>query len=124
MIVNSSTSLSAQHIPLMNAIFEAQRQRIKIDVIKSSTVEGEDVLLKQAAAITGGYFLQSSSPDSLLGLMELLSLGQRFADDQAKYCSLLSLPQQSGTDFRGSCICHGKLVQVGYVCSVCLSGKR
>lgn len=106
----------------MNAIFEAQRQRIKIDVIKcSSSDSGEDVLLKQAAAITGGYFVESSSADSLLGLVEMLSIGQRFASENQT--ALLNLPQQSGTDFRGSCFCHGKLVQIGYVCSVCLSGN-
>jgi transcription initiation factor TFIIH subunit 3 len=37
--------------------------------------------------------------------------------------ALLALPRQGGADFRGACFCHGKVIDLGFVCSVCLSGK-
>lgn len=34
---------------------------------------------------------------------------------------LIELPSQGKVDFRASCFCHKDVVDVGYVCSVCLS---
>lgn len=33
----------------------------------------------------------------------------------------LLVPQEMDTDFRAACICHRKVVDIGHVCSVCLS---
>ncbi|KAI8443151.1 transcription factor Tfb4-domain-containing protein [Phakopsora pachyrhizi] len=34
---------------------------------------------------------------------------------------LLNLPQQDRVDLRSTCFCHRKIIDIGYVCSVCLS---
>lgn len=34
---------------------------------------------------------------------------------------LVLLPSQDRVDFRAACFCHKKIIDVGYVCSVCLS---
>lgn len=111
----------------MNSVFEAQRQRIKIDVITTTAItaegstESDSVLLRQAASITGGYFLNHppSDSDSLLPVLFSLSMGARMHQS----VELLNLPVQSGADFRGACFCHRRVIDMGHVCSVCLSGK-
>ena len=127
---SSSAGESIEHISFMNAIFEAQRQRIKIDVVcfDDDKDENEDqgksssVLLRQASSITNGYFLSITPTKQplLLPILFNLSLGSRMHPSQA----LLALPQQGGADFRGACFCHGQVIDLGFVCSVCLSGKR
>ena len=37
--------------------------------------------------------------------------------------SKLNLPKRTAVDFRAACFCHRQLIDVGYVCSVCLSSK-
>ena len=34
---------------------------------------------------------------------------------------LLNVPTQDQIDFRAACFCHKTIVDVGFVCSVCLS---
>lgn len=124
-----------EHISFMNTVFEAQRQGIKIDVISSSSGSGigdellasvnDEVLLRQAASITGGYYLELNAKDadsneSLLPLLFSLSMGTRMHPSTT---GLLNLPSQGGADFRGACFCHGRIIDMGFVCSVCLSGK-
>jgi transcription initiation factor TFIIH subunit 3 len=33
----------------------------------------------------------------------------------------LIVPSAGGVDFRAACFCHRKVVDIGFVCSVCLS---
>lgn len=33
----------------------------------------------------------------------------------------MNFPMQSHVDFRAACFCHKKVIDIGYVCSVCLS---
>jgi transcription initiation factor TFIIH subunit 3 len=35
----------------------------------------------------------------------------------------MRLPSNDDVDFRAACFCHGRVVDVGYVCSVCLSSE-
>jgi len=34
---------------------------------------------------------------------------------------IITIPTEDKTDFRAACFCHKHIVDVGYVCSVCLS---
>ena len=43
-----------------------------------------------------------------------------FLPDQISRKSLVS-PTQVGVDFRAACFCHRRVVDVGFVCSICLS---
>lgn len=36
---------------------------------------------------------------------------------------ILAVPTQDKIDFRAACFCHKTIVDVGFVCSVCLSSK-
>nr|XP_018683987.1 PREDICTED: uncharacterized protein LOC103991438 isoform X4 [Musa acuminata subsp. malaccensis] len=98
---------------IMNAIFSAQRSMIPID----SCVMGvqHSAFLQQASYITGGVYLK---PQQLDGLFQYLSAV--FATDLQSR-NFLQLPKPAGVDFRASCFCHKKTIDMGYVCSVCLS---
>lgn len=37
--------------------------------------------------------------------------------------SQLTLPPPIHVDYRAACFCHRNLIEIGYVCSVCLSSK-
>lgn len=38
--------------------------------------------------------------------------------------SQLVLPQPAHVDYRAACFCHRNLIEIGYVCSVCLSSEQ
>jgi len=37
---------------------------------------------------------------------------------------VLAVPTQDKIDFRAACFCHKNIVDIGFVCSVCLSSER
>lgn len=45
-----------------------------------------------------------------------------FLPDQTARRQLV-LPTQVDVDFRAACFCHKKVVDVGFVCSICLSSR-
>ncbi|KAI3866853.1 hypothetical protein MKW92_029384 [Papaver armeniacum] len=102
-----------QYVAVMNAIFSAQRSMVPID----SCIVGvqHSAFLQQASYITGGVYLK---PPQLDGLFQYLSTV--FATDLHSR-SFLQLPKPVGVDFRASCFCHKSTIDMGYICSVCLS---
>ncbi|KAG6555997.1 hypothetical protein Mapa_001937 [Marchantia paleacea] len=102
-----------QYIAVMNAIFSAQRCLVPID----ACIVGNhhSAFLQQATHITGGIYMKPPAPE---GLFEYLSMV--FATDLYSR-KFLQLPRASGVDFRASCFCHKKSIDMGFVCSVCLS---
>ncbi|XP_052201023.1 general transcription and DNA repair factor IIH subunit TFB4 [Diospyros lotus] len=102
-----------QYVAIMNAIFSAQRSMVPID----SCVVGaqHSAFLQQASYITGGVYLK---PQQLDGLFQYLSTV--FATDLHSR-RFLQLPKPVGVDFRASCFCHKNTIDMGYICSVCLS---
>jgi len=139
LIISTSGDLANQYIPLMNVIFAAQHSRIPIDIFK---LAGDSVLLQQASFTTGGIFLAPySSPEAVSlssthtangtavstataptpnpqGLLQYLFTA--FLPDASARKHLLP-PTNISVDFRAACFCHRRVVDVGYVCSVCLS---
>lgn len=120
LIINEKVLVpSSQYVHFMNSLFEAQRNGIKCNVIDMEGADspGDNVLLKQAASITSGYYMKINSPSEVIPVLfnfppEISSSVQ----------AILNRPKQKIVDFRGSCFCHGKVVDLGFVCSVCLSG--
>ncbi|KAF2189722.1 RNA polymerase II transcription factor-like protein B subunit 4 [Zopfia rhizophila CBS 207.26] len=112
LVISVSGDLANQYIPVMNAIFAAQRRRIPIDILK---LAGDTVLLQQACDATGGIYMKPERPE---GLLQYLMMG--FLPDATARRSLV-MPSAGGVDFRAACFCHRKVVDIGYVCSVCLS---
>lgn len=111
--MTASPDPPAQYISVMNALFAAQRTGVIID---GCPVGGQDsAFLQQAAHLTKGIYLR---PPRLDGLLQyLLSV---FAVDTFSR-TFLEIPRSSGVDFRASCFCHKRSIDLGYVCSVCLS---
>lgn len=114
LIVSVSGDLANQYIPVMNSIFAAQRKRIPIDILK---LAGDTVLLQQASDATGGVYMKPERPE---GLLQYLMMA--FLPDATARRSFV-MPSAGGVDFRAACFCHRKVVDIGYVCSVCLSSK-
>ncbi|KAJ4354433.1 RNA polymerase II transcription factor B subunit 4 [Didymosphaeria variabile] len=112
LIVSVSGDLANQYIPVMNSIFAAQRKRIPIDILK---LAGDTVLLQQASDATGGVYMKPERPE---GLLQYLMMA--FLPDPTARRSLV-MPSAGGVDFRAACFCHRKVVDIGFVCSICLS---
>ena len=115
LIMSVSGDLANQYIPVMNSIFAAQRKKIPIDILK---LAGDTVLLQQASDTTGGVYMKPDRPE---GLLQYLMMA--FLPDATARKSLVA-PSAGGVDFRAACFCHRKVVDVGFVCSVCLSSKQ
>ncbi|XP_007448722.1 PREDICTED: general transcription factor IIH subunit 3 isoform X2 [Lipotes vexillifer] len=68
-----------------------------------------------ACDITGGLYLKVPQMPSLLQYLLWV-----FLPDQDQR-SQLTLPPPVHVDYRAACFCHRNLIEIGYVCSVCLS---
>mmetsp|Transcript_7435 Transcript_7435/g.19831 ORF Transcript_7435/g.19831 Transcript_7435/m.19831 type:complete len:304 (-) Transcript_7435:528-1439(-) len=131
-----SPDVPMQYIPVMNAIFSAQRAEVAVDALVLGPPGFDSSFLQQAAHLTGGLYLRapiggvksqaegavSAVPQQGHGnmgaaLQYLLSCLS--ADTVTR--SMLRVHQPLGVDFRASCFCHKRPLNVGFVCSVCLS---
>lgn len=133
----SSADLSSQYIALMNGVFAAQRLNVPIDILRLGP---RTAFLQQASDATGGVFMTyeasgrhasngngvgqdpggSDVNAATAGLLQTLLMG--FLPDVT--ARRLLIPAGSAeVDFRAACFCHGKVVSIGGVCSVCLSSK-
>jgi transcription initiation factor TFIIH subunit 3 len=66
--------------------------------------------------MTGGVYIKPKYPGAVLQYL----FASMSADPSTR--RLLKLPKaNSSVDFRASCFCHRNRVDVGFVCSVCLS---
>ncbi|KAF7880752.1 uncharacterized protein EAF01_011917 [Botrytis porri] len=112
LVLSVSGDLAHQYIPIMNTTFAAQRMRIPIDILK---LAGDTVFLQQASDTTRGIYMHLKNPQ---GLLQYLMMA--FLPDQTSRKDLIA-PTQEVVDFRAACFCHRKVVDVGFVCSICLS---
>ncbi|KAK4511235.1 low-affinity phosphate transporter [Mucor velutinosus] len=113
LVLSVSPDSAYQYIPLMNCIFSAQKASIPLDVCK---VFGEETaFLQQASNITGGVYVKMENRQALLEYLMMAFLPDRYSRNY------LNLPSQDQVDFRAACFCHKKIVDIGFVCSVCLS---
>lgn len=105
-------------------------QGVTIDVLK--ILGADSVFLQQASHLTSGTYFRLTDPRALLQtlLVSRSSTALRAAGadgPQTMYLPspstrpLMNLPNQDEVDFRAACFCHRRIVDVGYVCSVCLS---
>uniref|UniRef100_UPI00398EB910 general transcription factor IIH subunit 3 isoform X1 n=2 Tax=Pristiophorus japonicus TaxID=55135 RepID=UPI00398EB910 len=112
LVIKAAEDSAAQYMNFMNVIFAAQKQNILID---ACVLDSESGLLQQASDITGGLYLK---------IPQMLSLAQYllwvFLPDPEQRSQLV-LPPPVHVDYRAACFCHRNLIEIGYVCSVCLS---
>lgn len=114
LVLSVSGDLAHQYIPIMNTTFAAQRLRIPIDILK---LAGDTVFLQQASDATKGIYMQLANPQ---GILQYLMMA--FLPDQTSRRDLVA-PTQEVVDFRAACFCHRRVVDIGFVCSICLSSK-
>ena len=117
LVLSVSADLTTQYIPIMNAIFAAQRRHIPIDVLK---LAGDTGFLQQACDATGGVYMDLSSSTLQDGPAMLQYLMMAYLPDSTARRWLV-MPGGEEVDFRAACFCHQRVVDLGYVCSVCLS---
>lgn len=72
-------------------------------------------LLQQASSLTNGLYFRIPQINGLLHYLLWLYLPDLSARKMLVY------PPKVQVDYRAACFCHQKLIDVGYVCSVCLS---
>ena len=115
LILSVSGDLANQYIPIMNSIFACQRLSIPIDILK---LAGDTVFLQQAADATGGIYM-ALNETSRAGLLQYLMFA--YLPDVTARSHLITPGEGEGVDFRAACFCHRRIVDIGYVCSICLS---
>jgi len=111
--INGSPDVPGQYIAVMNAIFSAQRHGVVIETCMLGPADS--AFLQQAAHVTGGLYLRPSCPEALLQYLLTVFSGDTYTR------GFLQMPTMTGVDFRASCFCHKKTIDIGFVCSVCLS---
>ncbi|XP_063696152.1 general transcription factor IIH subunit 3 [Culicoides brevitarsis] len=112
LVVTGSTECASQYMTYMNVFFTAQKEGIVIDVC---ALDKTLSLLQQGADITGGHYLKLPQIDGFLQYLLWV-----FLPDPSTRQKLV-LPPPVKIDYRAACFCHRELIDIGYVCSVCLS---
>ncbi|XP_077776387.1 general transcription factor IIH subunit 3 isoform X3 [Podarcis muralis] len=112
LVIKAAEDSALQYMNFMNVIFAAQKQNILID---ACVLDSDSGLLQQACDITGGIYLKVPHMPSLLQYLLWVYL-----PDQEQRSQLI-LPPPVHVDYRAACFCHRNLIEIGYVCSVCLS---
>lgn len=137
-------SMRGGYVGLMNCVFAAQKAKIPIDVLSlppPSTGTAPPIFLQQASHLTEGVYWRWNGRGGLLQYLHvcrslthfymLMSRSARSDADTSFQTIFLSppslrqtpfsIPPQDAVDFRAVCFCHQDVVDVGFVCSVCLS---
>lgn len=96
----------------MNVFFTAQKQNVVIDVC---SLDQHLSLLQQGCDITNGLYLKIPQLQGLLQYLLWVFLPEPPVRQK------LVLPPPAKVDYRAACFCHRELIDIGYVCSVCLS---
>ncbi|XP_038061831.1 general transcription factor IIH subunit 3-like isoform X1 [Patiria miniata] len=112
LVIKAADDSASQYMNFMNVIFTAQKQSIPID---ACILEKDSGLLQQACDITGGMYLKIPQISGLLQYLLWVFLPDPSLRDT------LTLPPAIHVDYRAACFCHRTLIDIGYVCSVCLS---
>uniref|UniRef100_A0A1L8DI76 General transcription factor IIH subunit 3 n=2 Tax=Nyssomyia neivai TaxID=330878 RepID=A0A1L8DI76_9DIPT len=113
LVVTGSNECASQYMTYMNVFFTAQKQNVVIDVC---ALDKPLSLLQQGCDITGGQYLKVPTLEGLLQYLLWVFL----PDPQSTRMKLV-LPSPVKVDYRAACFCHRELIDIGYVCSVCLS---
>ena len=103
------------YVPVMNAVFAAQKLGVPIDVALLGGAHGAGVLAP-APHLTHGVLHTPRDRGALI--THLISI---FAPSVATRASLALPRATGGVDLGASCFCHASRVDIGHVCSVCLS---
>ncbi|KAK9887356.1 hypothetical protein WA026_022025 [Henosepilachna vigintioctopunctata] len=112
LVVTGSSDSASQYMNYMNVFFTAQKQNVVIDVC---ALDQHLSLLQQGCDITGGLYLRLPQLQGLLQYLLWVFL------PEPPIRQKLVLPPPVKVDYRAACFCHREMIDIGYVCSVCLS---
>lgn len=112
LVVTGSGDSASQYMNYMNVFFTAQKQNVVIDVC---SLDQHLSLLQQGCDITSGLYLKVPQVQGLLQYLLWVFLPEPPVRQK------LVLPPPAKVDYRAACFCHRELIDIGYVCSVCLS---
>ena len=112
LVLKGSQDVSTQYMATMNCIFAAQKNNIVID---SCLLKSDSGFLQQASDITRGAYFKVTKMESLLQYLLWIFLPDPTTRES------LTMPGAVQIDYRAACFCHRTLVDIGFVCSVCLS---
>ncbi|XP_064095347.1 general transcription factor IIH subunit 3-like isoform X1 [Macrobrachium nipponense] len=112
LVIKYSSDTGSQYLNYINTYLSAQKIGAAVDVC----VIGSDCgLLQQGADISGGYYYCLQEISELLQTLIMM-----YQPDIATRKKLNAPPPES-VDYRAACFCHHTLVDMGNVCSNCLS---
>lgn len=111
-VIQAGEDPASQYLPFMNSVFSAQKMNVEID---ACMLEKDSGLLQQGCDITGGIYVRVPQVNGLLQYLLWIFLPSQ------EVRSTLVLPPRVQVDYRAACFCHRNLIDIGYVCSVCLS---
>lgn len=114
LIISVTDDIASQYIATMNCIFAAQKQRIPIDVAK---LGGSTSFLQQACDSTNGIFMKIKHAH---GLVQYLLSAYSVEPTLRPH---LNMSTQRDVDFRAACFITKNVIDIGFVCSVCLCSK-
>ncbi|GAA5915591.1 TFIIH/NER complex subunit TFB4 [Sporobolomyces salmoneus] len=118
LILSVTPDEPSQYVPIMNCIFTAQKTGISIDCLKILG-KSDSTFLQQATHLTSGvYYKLPSNGQTRSGLLQYLLVNFLSGPLASKH---LNRAKQDQVDLRAACFCHRKIVDLGFVCSVCLS---
>lgn len=110
--ITASGDNASQYMNFMNVFFTSQKEGVVID---ACIIEKDSGLLQQGCDITGGIYLKIPNIGALLQYMLWVFLP---GEETRQH---MILPPRIHVDYRAACFCHRNLIEIGYVCSVCLS---
>lgn len=112
LVLKACDDSANQYMNFMNTVFTAEKLNVIID---SCVINQDSSLLQQACNLTNGFYFKVPQVHGLLQYLLWLYLPEHSTRKMLVY------PPKTHVDFRAACFCHRKLIDVGYVCSVCLS---
>jgi transcription initiation factor TFIIH subunit 3 len=89
---------------------------VKIDCISTGTAAAP--MLEQLADVTDGFYLQILFDAIESQLPVTLAL---LCAVDAHTRSFMAVPKPGCVGYKSSCVCHSKSIDIGFVCSRCLS---
>eukprot|EP00890_Picochlorum_soloecismus_P001811 jgi/Picsp_1/2630/NSC_00860-R1_general transcription factor iih subunit 3-like len=104
---------TSHYLSFMNAVFGAQRENVTIDACIMT--KNDSSLFQQGCLLSKGFYFKPRMLDMLLQYLLTAYVAEPSSRGRLRY------PARKGVDFRASCFCHKKPLDIGFVCSVCLS---
>ena len=94
------------------SMLSAQKMNVNLDSVVIG--EEESTFLQQASHISHGLYRRIPTSNDLLQLLLTFYLSP---SSRRMFVS----PSNASVDSRAACVCHQKLVEFAYMCSVCLA---